>query len=181
MILVEEWINQSKEDRQSHLQLDEPCCERGGTSTNHKGVLAEYLHSTIPHGCKIHLCHACNNEKCSNPKHLYWGTPSENSHDAVDAGTHPGFKQKGMKKGPRPKSECNQISKTLSGRKSNNPTGVNGYTKGTISNISWDVDWLIEKKKLNLTNVEIGKMLGVTESTIRKRLKWMEKNNSPVV
>jgi hypothetical protein len=24
------------------------------------------------------LCHACGNEKCSEPKHLYWGTDREN-------------------------------------------------------------------------------------------------------
>jgi hypothetical protein len=24
------------------------------------------------------LCHACNNAKCSNPRHLYWGTDREN-------------------------------------------------------------------------------------------------------
>ena len=29
------------------------------------------------------MCHACNNGKCSNPKHLYWGTASENRMDRV--------------------------------------------------------------------------------------------------
>ena len=77
MIDITEFINRSREERRAHLQLDEPCCERGGNSTNHKGVLAEYLGSTIPSG-RILLCHACNNEKCSNPRHLYWGTDKEN-------------------------------------------------------------------------------------------------------
>jgi hypothetical protein len=77
MIDIKEFIKRSKEERQSHLQLEEPCCERGGNSTNHKGVLAQFLNTSIPKG-RILLCHACNNEKCSNPKHLYWGTDKEN-------------------------------------------------------------------------------------------------------
>jgi hypothetical protein len=77
MIDINEFIIRSRDQRQEHLQLDEPCCERGGNSTNHKGVLAQYLNTTIPSG-RILLCHACNNEKCSNPKHLYWGTDREN-------------------------------------------------------------------------------------------------------
>jgi hypothetical protein len=77
MINITEFITRSREDRQKHLQLEQPCCERGGNSTNHKGVLAQYLDTTIPSG-RILLCHACNNEKCSNPNHLYWGTDKEN-------------------------------------------------------------------------------------------------------
>ena len=77
MIDVTDFIKRAREERQQHLRLDEPCCERGGNSTNHKGVLAQYLDTTIPSG-RILLCHACNNGKCSNPKHLYWGTDKEN-------------------------------------------------------------------------------------------------------
>ena len=77
MIDIKEFIQRSREERRAHLQLGEPCCERGGNSTNHKGVLSQYLDTTIPSG-RILLCHACNNEKCSNPNHLYWGTDKEN-------------------------------------------------------------------------------------------------------
>lgn len=85
MILVENWINESKEVRTRHLDLTESCLERGGNSTNHRGILAQFLDSNIPN--KIDLCHACNNEKCSNPKHLYWGTRKENVQDARNHGT----------------------------------------------------------------------------------------------
>ena len=78
MIDVAEFIKLSREERRSHLDLDSKCCERGGNSTNHKGVLAEFLNSTIPSG-RILLCHACNNAKCSNPRHLYWGTDYDNT------------------------------------------------------------------------------------------------------
>lgn len=87
MTLVEELIDtKSKIERQSHLDLSEPCLERGGNSTNHKGVLAQYLDTNIPYGIQYPLCHACHNGKCSNPKHLYWGTCSENNQDAFDCG-----------------------------------------------------------------------------------------------
>jgi hypothetical protein len=85
MILVEEWIQQSKDVRTAHLQLDEECIERGGNSTVHRGVLAEYLNTNLP--SKVDLCHACHNDKCSNPKHLYWGTRKENVQDAKNNGT----------------------------------------------------------------------------------------------
>ncbi len=77
MINVNEFIKLPRNERQKHLSLEEKCCERGGNSTNHKGILAQFLNSTIPSG-RILLCHACNNSKCSNPKHLYWGTDYDN-------------------------------------------------------------------------------------------------------
>jgi hypothetical protein len=85
MIKVNEWIKESKEVRSSHLDLTEKCIERGGNSTVHRGVLAQYLCTDMP--SKVDLCHACNNDKCSNPKHLYWGTRKENVDDARKNGT----------------------------------------------------------------------------------------------
>ena len=79
MIIVESWISESRETRTKHLDLSEPCVERGGNSTVHRGVLAQYLNTNFP--SKIDLCHACHNEKCSNPKHLYRGTRKENVDD----------------------------------------------------------------------------------------------------
>ncbi|NBR61182.1 MAG: hypothetical protein EBT86_05960 [Actinobacteria bacterium] len=60
-----------------------PLPTRGGNSTYSKALLAEHTGTTIPKGYMILVCHACNNAKCSNPKHLYWGTPSENRMDRV--------------------------------------------------------------------------------------------------
>lgn len=85
----EEYMAQSKEVRQSHINLNEPCLERGGNSTNHRGVLAQFLLTIIPIKRVAILCHACNNSKCSNPKHLYWGTDRENIvEDGKNFGTY---------------------------------------------------------------------------------------------
>jgi len=82
------YILKSKQDRQNHLDLTQDCIEIGGSdSTNYKGLLAHFLGTTIPNNNmskgrdKIYLCHACNKHSCSNPRHLYWGTPKENHED----------------------------------------------------------------------------------------------------
>lgn len=89
---IKEYILKSKQDRQSHLDLSLPCIERGGPcngglSSYCKGLMAHILDTTIPSGHKIHICHACNNDRCSNPFHLYWGTAKENRHDQIARGT----------------------------------------------------------------------------------------------
>jgi hypothetical protein len=86
MIEILEYIKLPKLERQSHLDLNEACIERGGPpkgglSAYCKGLMAHLLDTSIPTGHKIHICHACNNEKCSSPKHLYWGTAQENRLD----------------------------------------------------------------------------------------------------
>ena len=85
-MIAEEYLKLSQEERQIHLDKSLPCIERGGNSTNHRGVLAQFLDTPI-FGRPADLCHACHNDKCSNPKHLYWGTRTENIQDAKDNGT----------------------------------------------------------------------------------------------
>jgi len=86
MIDIHEYMLLSKDLRQIHLMLNEPCIERGGQSMYLKGLLAHLHDTTIPSGKKIHVCHACHNGKCSNPVHLYWGTASENCLDRMANG-----------------------------------------------------------------------------------------------
>lgn len=76
------YINQTKEQRQEHLDLLSDCKIRGTTSTHCRGILADFLDTDIM-AKGVDCCHACHNEACSNPKHLYWGTRSENVQDAL--------------------------------------------------------------------------------------------------
>ena len=84
---IENYIKLSYEARTLHLDLNLDCIEIGGNSTSFKGLLSYFLNTTIPSGSKIQLCHKCNNCKCSNPRHLYYGTAKENVHDQIEAGT----------------------------------------------------------------------------------------------
>lgn len=77
MLDAKETLKWPKHQRQQHMDLAAPCIERGGNSTNHRGVLAQYLNTTIPAG-RVILAHGCNNSKCSNPLHLYWASDREN-------------------------------------------------------------------------------------------------------
>ena len=85
---IEQYMQKTRDDRRAHLQLSAECIEIGGhASTVFKGLLAHYLKTTIPAKHSAYLCHACNNPKCSNVLHLYWGTPKDNYADMRDAGT----------------------------------------------------------------------------------------------
>ena len=90
--LIEEYIQLSKLDRQNHIDLKDPCIFIGGSSHQARLLMAHFLGTTVPKGMKIHLCHACNNGDCSNPKHLYWGTVSENAIDRVNCGRNISYK-----------------------------------------------------------------------------------------
>lgn len=94
-------------NNKQHLNLNTPCYGSGKRKritmlddTTNSGynsvvvarvVLLSYLHLPINsrEGCVLH---ACNNEGCINPLHLYLGTQRDNIHDQIVAGTHtPGF------------------------------------------------------------------------------------------
>ena len=83
---IDEYMKLSREYRRSHLKLDDPCIEIGGDSRVFRGLLAHTLGTTIG-GRACYVCHACNNPKCSNPNHLYWGTPTDNVIDQKESGT----------------------------------------------------------------------------------------------
>ena len=97
MIYVHTIISNPIESRQEHLALNEKCLERGGNSTNHKGILAQFLDTDIPSG-RILLCHACHNGHCSNPRHLYWGTDKDNFMDALSNGRSKSFWEASVRK-----------------------------------------------------------------------------------
>ena len=83
---LNEYLLLDREDRRKHLNLELPCIEIGGDSRLYRGLLAHHLNTTIDNR-KALVCHACHNPKCSNPKHLYWGTNKDNWIDQNDNGT----------------------------------------------------------------------------------------------
>jgi hypothetical protein len=84
---IEEYMKKDRDERRSHLDLEEPCIEIGGDSRQFRSHLAFHLGTTIPKGMRVHLCHACNNDRCANPKHHYWGSPRDNVVDQFERGT----------------------------------------------------------------------------------------------
>lgn len=79
---LHEYILKTQEERQAHIDLSDPCLELGADSQESRALMALHLRVFLTKQVKVHLCHACGNAKCSNPKHLYWGTPRENTLDA---------------------------------------------------------------------------------------------------
>lgn len=78
LIDINEYITKSLDERKNHLDLSTPCVETNVKwNKNNKINLASFLKTTLPHG-RILVCHACNNPKCGNIYHLYFGTDKEN-------------------------------------------------------------------------------------------------------
>lgn len=89
MEIVEKFVSEkSRKERKSMLKLDEPCHERGlKYSTQLIALVAYHYNTTLPeNGNKVVVCHGCNNDKCSNPNHMYWGSKGDNKLDDYESG-----------------------------------------------------------------------------------------------
>lgn len=84
---INQYILTPRAERRAHLNLAGACTEIGGNSYQARLLLAHEFKTTVPTDKSIHVCHACNNGKCSNVLHLYWGTAKDNYLDRVEAGT----------------------------------------------------------------------------------------------
>jgi hypothetical protein len=167
---VHEYMKKSTLERQEHIDLSLNCIEIGGSdSTNYKGLLAHFLMTTIPSntllqgGSKIFLCHACNNHGCSNPRHLYWGTPSENNNDHVKSGRFRGFDLVG-KYGEEKAKEMRRKAGSLGG------LAGGGHNKGkTCIDLSM---WKEELDAIDTTKYgwqsNLARKLGTTHTTVKR-------------
>jgi hypothetical protein len=97
---IRDYMLNTRDERKKHLKLDEPCDERGlRYSYNMIGLLAWKLDTTIPQrGDNAVVCHGCNNAKCSNPHHLYWGSYKDNHIDQLEAGTFQSVYERSIEK-----------------------------------------------------------------------------------
>jgi hypothetical protein len=84
-VQLKDYMTLTREERRQHLNLDSPCVEMGGCSRSNRALLGMYLGTTCEGNRSKTglLCHACGNDKCSNPEHLYWGSSSDNAVDRV--------------------------------------------------------------------------------------------------
>jgi len=83
---IADHIKRPLDARMAHVDLSSPCFVIGTGSRECRGLLAYFLATTVPRRREALLCHACAEAACSNPRHLYWGTASENLKDAYAAG-----------------------------------------------------------------------------------------------
>ena len=98
---VEDFVSEnSREKRKEMLNLLDPCHERGlKYSTQLVALVAYHYDTTLPeNGNKIVVCHGCNNSKCSNPNHMYWGTKRDNKLDDYEFGNQKSIYQSMIEK-----------------------------------------------------------------------------------
>jgi len=91
MIDAEDLIEtESRSYRMKHVDLKTPCIisekiyKGRASSIEYRKALAEFTNTTLPSGNDYPACHACNDGRCINPEHIYWGTPAENADDLVN-------------------------------------------------------------------------------------------------
>jgi hypothetical protein len=78
------WNWSSKQKRYGRMRW------RGDLWSAHRLMLS--ITEPVPDG-RMYACHSCDNPKCVNPKHLFWGTNSDNMKDCVAKKRHPESKK----------------------------------------------------------------------------------------
>lgn len=90
----EEQIIRLRKYFEKHVVRKDGCWDWEGTFLSGRGRLYLYRKAIQAHRASwmihygpipenMYVCHSCDNERCSNPAHLYLGTPSKNTIDMV--------------------------------------------------------------------------------------------------
>lgn len=161
---IKDYIQRSREDRRAHLNLSDECIEIGGyDSREFRGLLAHYLKTTIPTNVKVVLCHACNNSKCSNVNHLYWGTYRDNKTDLTESGYDSSIWERTISK--YGKEEAHHIlsqnasagGKSGGGKNKLTEKQITEYKNAILSSFPEKIGWIArtaEKLKVSHTTVK---------------------------
>lgn len=163
---INEYMKLSREERRKHLLLDESCIEIGGLSQFYRGLLAHYLGTTIG-DISVYVCHACNNPKCSNPRHLYWGTPKDNIIDQKEAGTWKSGYQKMVDKHGLEKAKEMLAERARCGGKSGG--GHNALSEESIENWKLAISKVDPRKRGWIS--QISREMNVSHTQVRRILK----------
>lgn len=163
---IYKYMLRSREERRSHLSLDEMCIEIGGDSRIFRGLLAHHLQTTIPDRT-VYVCHACYNSKCSNPRHLYWGTPKDNIQDTRESGRWHSIHQITIDKyGPQKAAEIRMNAARKGGKAGG----------GKVKVLTGDdlLTWKIVLDKIDMTKYgfisKIAKEMGCSHTQVRRVL-----------
>jgi hypothetical protein len=96
-----------------------------GVVTKAHEILANEVHGPRPDGKPL-LCHWCDDRKCLNPGHLYWGTAQDNSLDAWRNGRRTmsseqlAAMQQGLRKSEKHRLQMLEHNRQLAKRNSGN-------------------------------------------------------------
>jgi hypothetical protein len=163
---INEYFLFSREKRREHLKLEDPCIEIGGDSKACRALLAHFLGTTIG-GKRHYVCHACNNPKCSNVFHLYWGTPHDNWLDTKNSGRWESPYERMLKK--YSKNELLKNRKDATSKAGKSSGGLNALKEEDLSLWKEAID------KINIQEFgwvsKLSKEMKVSHTHVRRILK----------
>ena len=178
---LEDYMLLTLKERQAHLNLNEPCDEFGTTHTEYRPVLALFLRTTCTKmGRKTGIaCHACNNRKCANPRHLYWGTSKENAADLDRVSSRSEKSKKSAEKRKEIDPDCFRMIAKESYRVGSKP-----WNYGQRGSKDWDSLFAeVEESGINIYKYgwvgKVAKLWNVSHTEVRRAYRDFWKGPKP--